>query len=50
MAEINIKNIQISSTNEFSKYPILRSWVEKPPIAIVEKLCAIASKADMPAI
>ena len=49
IADSNIKIIQIISIEVLSKKPILLSCVEKPPIAIVEKLCPIASNKFIPA-
>ena len=44
-----MNTIATPSTAGLSKYPRLASWVEKPPIATVEKLCATASNHSMPA-
>ena len=48
-AEISIKKTHINSIELLSKYPMLELCVENPPIAIVEKLCAIESNIDIPA-
>ena len=48
-AEITINTVQISKIVLLSKYPMLASWVENPPIATVENAWQIASKTVMPA-
>lgn len=48
-AEISRNTTVIMFIVGLLKYPILASWVEKPPIATVEKLWAMASNAVIPA-
>jgi len=45
----NMNRQAMSSMATLSKKPKLASWVEKPPVDTVEKLCAMASKGVMPA-
>ena len=45
----SIKTMQTNSIIELLKWPILSLCVENPPIAIVEKLCAMESKILIPA-
>ena len=50
MPEKTMKTIATASMAALSKKPRLASWVEKPPMATVEKLWQTASNRDMPAI
>ena len=50
MAARSMKQMATASTVALSKWPMLASWVEKPPVETVERLCARASKGPIPAI
>ncbi len=43
-----MKSVAIISSEGFSKCAIELSYVEKPPVEIVVKACAKASKVPMP--
>jgi hypothetical protein len=46
---MSINKLLIIKITLLSKYPILSSWVENPPIAMVENEWLMASKALIPA-
>ena len=49
MPDNSMNTLQIIKINGLSKKPMLASWVEKPPMATVEKAWQIASKGVIPA-